>query len=368
MTIDVNMTQNCNKCPIHFESGTNKTRTNKTKELKFQIILFDNKDKSIEISISNKANLSDLFKIVCDKLQLKQFDMDMFDLARKTDTKEYEFLPHTLKLSKLSQLLPKRNDSFESKSSSIAFKLGSITDLCPRNTFALKILNNLNNNLFSNSNKTSQNNKIANKSCSCNTEEEVEELSDENLKLYFRVKFYVPDPLQLRDSLTRNMYYLQLRQNYLRINHRLSDEKYFLLCSLALYVDLGPYDLNKHTKNYFELCSYFPKFVIKKLGEHFIYENMPRLHEETSRRYTTQEKAQIRFCAELSNEEYPFNIHLYNLHKHKEEIHTNNQEEISMGISPKGLLIFEKRSTNEISLISTFSWPCVIKINSEVKF
>lgn len=75
------------------------------------------------------------------------------------------------------------------------------------------------------------------------------------------MKYYVTDPLVLRDSKTRYFYYLQLRRNYLNINHRMSDERYFVLASLALLVDYGPYESSAHFGKYFNPSLYFPKWV-----------------------------------------------------------------------------------------------------------
>ena len=84
----------------------------------------------------------------------------------------------------------------------------------------------------------------------------------QNLILYFRVKFYVTDPLLLRDKKTRYLYYLQLKQNFLSFNHRLNEEKYFILASLALVADYGNFNPNIHINKYFDLNHYFPIWVI----------------------------------------------------------------------------------------------------------
>lgn len=87
---------------------------------------------------------------------------------------------------------------------------------------------------------------------------------------------------------------------------------------------------------------------------------MPRLHMQKS--HFTPIIAQQKFCSELSNEEYPYNLHLYNVYKNKEE----TPGTICLGISPKGILVFELRAQAEIYLISTFGWSSVTKLNSEV--
>lgn len=81
------------------------------------------------------------------------------------------------------------------------------------------------------------------------------------LTLYFRVKFYVSEMLLLRSTFTRYLYYLQLRHNYLMINHKISEERYFILASLAIVADFGPFDKSKHTNKYFNINIYFPSWV-----------------------------------------------------------------------------------------------------------
>jgi hypothetical protein len=100
--------------------------------------------------------------------------------------------------------------------------------------------------------------------------------------------------------------------------------------------------------------------IISKLGADFIYENMPHLHKQQSN--LSVSSAQTKFCAELSGDEYPFNLHLYAVYKNKEE----TPGTICIGISPKGILVFELRSMYEISLISTFAWSSVTKLNADV--
>jgi hypothetical protein len=82
-----------------------------------------------------------------------------------------------------------------------------------------------------------------------------------NLKLYLRIKFYVNDPLLLGNTQTRQLYYMQLRQNYLNTNNRLNEEKYFQIASLALVADFGPFNASKHVDRYFDVSSYFPYWV-----------------------------------------------------------------------------------------------------------
>ena len=197
-------------------------------------------------------------------------------------------------------------------------------------------------------------------SCNCNPNTTIVE---SNMIFYFRVKFYVTDLLLLNDPLTRYCYYLQLRQNYLSINHKLSDERYFMMASLILVADYGPFNYDIHVGPYFNLNACLPQWILNKLGRQFVCENLPRLHQQQSMRHHTPVSAQYRFCSELSSEENSFNLHLYNVYKNKEE----TPGTISLGIAPKGILVFELRSQLEINLISTFEWPMITKLISDVR-
>ncbi len=165
----------------------------------------------------------------------------------------------------------------------------------------------------------------------------------------------------LNKNQTRQLYYLQLRQNYLNIRHNyIGDEKYFQLASLALVADLGTYVPSKHVNMYFNLNSYFPSWIIEKFGATYIYKTMPKLHKQISNQ--TKQSALNKFCCELSNDDCPYNLHLYQVYKNKDE----TPGSIVLGISPKGILVFELREAQEISLISTFNWSSITKLNVKV--
>ena len=197
-------------------------------------------------------------------------------------------------------------------------------------------------------------------SCLCNCNQHI--VTDNFIQLYFRVKFYVNDPLVLSQPKTRYLYYLQLRKNYLNFNIKLNDECYFMYASLALVADFGAFNSNLHSGKYFNINSYFPKWIIDKYGDNYIYENMPRLHIQQSG--LADKNAQIKFCIELSSEQNAFNFNVYQVFKNKEEMPGS----ICIGIGPRGIMVFELRSMQEINLISTFLWQSVAKLNSDVIF
>lgn len=180
--------------------------------------------------------------------------------------------------------------------------------------------------------------------------------------MYFRVQYYVTDPLLLRDQTTRYIYFSQLKNNYLTMNHNLSQEAIFKLAALLLEATHGTYDSIKHKGSYFDIYKYFPKWIINKLGVEFIYNNIAILHMEQSKLKYTKSSAQIKYCMQLSNDDTPFNTHLYYVYKNKDDLVPS----ICLGIAPKGIQVFELRGSDEICLISTFPWSTVTKLNCEV--
>ena len=89
---------------------------------------------------------------------------------------------------------------------------------------------------------------------------------------------------------------------------------------------------------------------------------MPRVHIQQSG--LADKNAQIKFCIELSSEQNAFNFNVYQVFKNKEEMPGS----ICIGIGPRGIMVFELRSMQEINLISTFLWQSVVKLNSDVIF
>ena len=57
------------------------------------------------------------------------------------------------------------------------------------------------------------------------------------------------------------MYYYQLKENFLNINHSISQERYFELAALALQADYGNFNHEIHKGSYFDIDKYFPKWV-----------------------------------------------------------------------------------------------------------
>ena len=114
-----------------------------------------------------------------------------------------------------------------------------------------------------------------------------------SIELYFRVKFYVSDTLLLRSPQTRRLYYLQLRQNYLTMNHNISEENYFVLASLAIVADFGAYDPVKHVGQYFDINLYFPHWVTLVFSKFFLMKNLFLTNFHSSKRSLTNWAASI---------------------------------------------------------------------------
>lgn len=195
-------------------------------------------------------------------------------------------MPNELKLNKLvdfNRQCKNADEWIKSESGDKDQVMEQASTAASHHTFAHKLLNNLNASLLQiakikhatslasliqrNSSTSvdrtgsSLSTSTSNTSSSSSTTPTIKSASDLNAKLYFRVKFYVNDPLLLGSNQTRQLYYAQLRQNFVNINTRLNDERYFLLASLALVADFGPYDSTLHVNKYFDPSAYFPQWV-----------------------------------------------------------------------------------------------------------
>ena len=61
--------------------------------------------------------------------------------------------------------------------------------------------------------------------------------------------------------MTRQLYYQQLKDNLLQYAQEVSEEQCFQLAAYSLQADLGNYQHDKHTTNYFNPRDYFPAWV-----------------------------------------------------------------------------------------------------------
>jgi hypothetical protein len=89
---------------------------------------------------------------------------------------------------------------------------------------------------------------------------------------------------------------------------------------------------------------------------------MPTIHGEQAKYDVTQTMAQMKYCTQLSNEDYPYNINLYKMFRNKSELNAS----ICLGVAPKGLIVYDIKYPDELFPISTFEWSSLTKLNFDV--
>lgn len=67
--------------------------------------------------------------------------------------------------------------------------------------------------------------------------------------------------LYYRERITRQLYYLQLKDNLLHYNQLCTEEKCFLLAGYALQADHGNFTPSMDNHQYFDPREYFPAWV-----------------------------------------------------------------------------------------------------------
>ncbi|CAH1791696.1 unnamed protein product [Owenia fusiformis] len=177
------------------------------------------------------------------------------------------------------------------------------------------------------------------------------------LTLYFRVQFYVDHVMLLKERVSRQLYYQQLKENVLTYNQLGNEEKSFLISSYAIQADLGTYNSSKHGTEYFDPREYFPAWVIDKRGVEYILQSMPAIHRDL--RGMSRTEAQTQYIREVSMSPAAHNLHFYQLRKRKNDPLPN----LWMGITSKGIDILEESRNGFKDTISSLLWPSIGKLN-----
>ncbi|XP_065215812.1 protein expanded isoform X2 [Planococcus citri] len=181
------------------------------------------------------------------------------------------------------------------------------------------------------------------------------------LAFYFRVQFYVDNPLLLRDETSRHHYYLQLRHNVVYrslVYTYVAEEIIYLLVGLALQAEFGDYLESQHTENYFSLQEYFPQQMVAHGNETKLYQNAAVVHK--ANRTLSKAQAETQFIREASSRDsFPLahNSHLYRL---KQKKHDPNPGTLWLAICTRGIELYEERSNKPIS--GTFCWNNIGKL------
>ncbi|XP_044008490.1 protein 4.1-like [Aphidius gifuensis] len=163
----------------------------------------------------------------------------------------------------------------------------------------------------------------------------------------FRVKFYPPDPLRLREEITRYQIYQQLKRDLLHGRLYCSPGEAALLAACILHNELGEYDPEIHMGNYISEL----KILLKQTDT--IEEKAMELHQTQLKGFTA-EQAEIHFLRIAAQ------LDTYAVDPHPVKDHKGTQ--LYLGINHHGILTFQgSKKTNH------FRWSEVQKINYEGK-
>ncbi|XP_041975553.1 FERM domain-containing protein 5 [Aricia agestis] len=171
----------------------------------------------------------------------------------------------------------------------------------------------------------------------------------------FRVKFYPPNPLLLKEDVTRFQIYLQLKRDLLHGRLYCTSNEAAMLGALIIQIELGDYDPNIHVGNYVTEM----RLLLKQTDT--IEARIQELHREGLegsggaasgvKGMTTQEAERmfLKIACQLDT---------YGVDPHPVKDHRGNQ--LYMGVNHSGILTFQgSRKTHH------FRWPEVHKINFE---
>ncbi|XP_052738480.1 FERM domain-containing protein 5 [Bicyclus anynana] len=171
----------------------------------------------------------------------------------------------------------------------------------------------------------------------------------------FRVKFYPPNPLLLKEDATRFQIYLQLKRDLLHGRLYCTSNEAAMLGALIIQIELGDYDPNIHVGNYVTEM----RLLLRQTDA--IEARIQELHREPVegtpggtggvKGMTTQEAEQafLKIACQLDT---------YGVDPHPVKDHRSNQ--LYLGINHSGILTFQgSRKTHH------FKWSEVHKINFE---
>jgi len=158
----------------------------------------------------------------------------------------------------------------------------------------------------------------------------------------FALKFYPPDPAQLRESLTRWLVVLQIRRDLLSGRIPCTLTTYALLGSYNVQADVGEYDADRGTLDYIKNMTFAPNQTPDLL------EKITELHK--------QHKGQTPDEAERAFLDNAKKLAMYGVDLHKARDADNNA--VMLGVCCSGLLIYREKLR-----INRFVWPKILKLS-----
>ncbi|XP_022658435.1 FERM domain-containing protein 6-like isoform X2 [Varroa destructor] len=173
------------------------------------------------------------------------------------------------------------------------------------------------------------------------------------ITLHLRVQYFVDCMMFVQqDRVACQHYYQHVRANLLAHDWAMSQEKAFILASLALQADLGNYDPARHRGRYFQPNQYFPWNIVQTVGESFIVANLPLMHRD--HRNLNRGSAQLAFIKESQE----FAMHVYRVQQKK-----SNFDFTLLGVSAQGIQVYQPITTPVLACQS-----CNVVITRETVF
>lgn len=164
----------------------------------------------------------------------------------------------------------------------------------------------------------------------------------------FVVKFYPPDPTQMKEDLTRYQLCLQVRKDILTRRLPGSFVTYALLGSYTAQAELGDYDEAEHGRGYAYLQEI--PFAPQGIQSEELLEKIAELH----RSHRDQKPAE----AELHFLDAAKKLALYGVEKHPARDFEG--VDIAVGVSAMGVMVY--RESDGVCM-NHFAWPKVLKIS-----
>ncbi|PAA52686.1 hypothetical protein BOX15_Mlig018785g1 [Macrostomum lignano] len=167
-------------------------------------------------------------------------------------------------------------------------------------------------------------------------------------KLDFMVKFYPPDPENLRENLTRYYMALQIRQNLMADALPCSFITYIILGSYVVQSEIGdfePSDEKMTSLLYLQDCPFCPE---EFRSHRELMERVSELHK--THQGMTPEEADMHFLQNAKK------LAMYGLDMH--EAKDSMGEEVFVGVYHSGVLVYR----NSLR-IGRYSWPKILKVS-----
>ncbi|XP_025415087.1 protein expanded [Sipha flava] len=181
------------------------------------------------------------------------------------------------------------------------------------------------------------------------------------LQLHLRVKFYVDTTKSLRDDITRQHYYLQLRKNIADRGGSTDDgdQNVLPLVALGLQADLGDHTADTDISS--ELLEQYLPSKVYKNNEHKVKQTLCALHK--GHKGVSKSRAQSMFVQEAG---LVHKSHLYRLRLNKSQPKQTQGSAISMcnsvwlAICTNGVQLFHESLSQALSCL--FLWNNIVKL------